>query len=106
MTKSSYTVTIEDAIDDPTLLEISKQLDNILIKPVNECESKSHFRPRCLMYMFICNDPVLLRNYLKVREDNGVLNKRRKHLFVTFNPEMKDHVYTMEEFQYHAHTCL
>ena len=40
MTKSSYTITIEDAIDDPTLLEISKQLGNILIEPVNECESK------------------------------------------------------------------
>ena len=55
--------------------------------------------------MFICNDPLLLKSYLQAREDNGLFNKLRKHLFVTFNPEVKRQVYSLEEFQYHAHTC-
>ena len=57
------------------------------------------------MYMFICNDPTLLKNYLKAREESGLFNKLRKHLFVTFNPDVKDQVYSLEEFQFHAHTC-
>ena len=57
------------------------------------------------MYMFICNDPLLLKNYLQARGDRGLFNKLRKHLFVTFNPEVKEQVYSLEEFQYHAHTC-
>ena len=57
------------------------------------------------MYMFICNDPLLLKSYLQARGDLGLFNKLRKHLFVTFNPEVKEQVYSLEEFQYHAHTC-
>ena len=54
--------------------------------------------------MFITDNPIILKDYLDVRERQGLFHKSRKHLFVTSNELVKDVVYSNEEFQYHGNT--
>ena len=56
------------------------------------------------MFMFITDDPLLLKAYLDVRERQGLFHKSRKHLFLTSNELVKDVVFVNEEFQYHGNT--
>ena len=56
------------------------------------------------MFMFITDNPIILKDYLDVRERQGLFHKSRKHLFVTSNELVKDVVYSDEEFQYHGNT--
>lgn len=61
-------------------------------------------RPRCAMYMIISDDDASLLHYLRMRQKHGLFNKLRKHMFVTTEPPVKNVIYGIEEFQYHAHT--
>ena len=56
------------------------------------------------MFMFITDNPEILKAYLDVRERQGLFHKSRKHLFLTSNELVKDVVYDNEEFQYHGST--
>ena len=60
-------------------------------------------RPRCLSYMFICDDGNIMTSYLRFREELGMNNKASKHIFVTSNPNISDAVYSLEEIRYHGH---
>ena len=56
------------------------------------------------MFMFITDDHLKLKEYIKVRGERGLFHKSRKHLFVTSNELVKEVVYSDVEFQYHGNT--
>ena len=54
--------------------------------------------------MFVSDELDVMQEYLKFRADLGIISKVGRHIFVTSNTELKEVVYSMEEFQYHGHT--
>ena len=61
------------------------------------------FRPRCLAYMFICDEDEMIINHLRFREELGIDRKTSKYIFLTTSTKIKAEVFAMEEFQYHGH---
>ena len=56
------------------------------------------------MILILIDDAEQMGKYLRLRDDLGLTEKRRKHLFVTGNSDVIGEIYSNLEFQYHAHS--